>query len=148
MQTALRYLGYRSRSEAELRRYLKQRGYLPEAIDGALDRLRSWNYLDDEVFARGWALARAQNRGHGPRRIDQELRSKGVSQTLIRDAVREAFDQVDETAQAKRLLAKRFATETLKDPKTRAKAAALLARRGYSSKVIFNLLRYSIEEDS
>lgn len=146
MQTALRYLGYRSRSEAELRRYLKQRGYLPAAIDDALSRLRSWNYLDDEVFARGWALARAQNRGHGPRRIDQELRSKGVSQALIRDAVREAFDHVDETTQAKRLLAKRFAA-ALKDAKTRAKAAAFLQRRGYSSKVIFNLLGYSTEED-
>jgi len=147
VQTALRYLGYRSRSEAELRRYLKQRGYLPAAIDGALSRLRSWNYLDDEVFARDWALGRAQNRGQGPRRIDQELRSKGVSQALIRDAVREAFDQVDETAQAKRLLAKRFAAAALKDAKTRAKAAAFLQRRGYSSKVIFNLLGYSTEED-
>ena len=120
---------------------------MPAAIDGALRRLRSWNYLDDGVFARDWALARAQNRGHGPRRIDQELRSKGVSQALIRDALREAFDQVDETTQAKRLLAKRFAAAALKDRKTSAKAAAFLQRRGYSSKVIFNLLGYSTEED-
>ena len=147
MQTALRYLGYRSRSEAEVRRYLTQRGYLPAAIDGALRRLRSWNYLDDEVFARGWALARAQDRGHGPRRIGQELRSKGVSPALIRETLRETFDEVDETAQAKRLLAKRFAAVALKEPKTRAKAAAFLQRRGYSSKVIFNLLGYSTDED-
>ena len=147
MQTALRYLGYRSRSEADVRRYLKQRGYLPAAIDGAIRRLCSWNYLDDEVFARDWALARAQNRGYGPRRIDQELRSKGVSQVLIRDAVREAFDQVDEAAQAKRLLTKRFTAAALKDRKTSSKAAAFLQRRGYSSKVIFNLFGYSTEED-
>lgn len=147
MQTALRYLGYRSRSEAEVRRYLQQRGYLPAAIDGALRRLHSWNYLDDEVFARDWALARAQNHGYGPRRIDQELRSKGVSQALIRDAVREAFDQVDEAAQAKRLLTKRFTVTALKDRKTSSKAAAFLQRRGYSSKVIFNLLGYWTEQD-
>jgi len=147
VQTALRYLGFRSRSEAEVRRYLTQRGYLPAAIDGALSRLRSWNYLDDEAFARAWALGRAQNRGHGPRRIGQELRSKGVSQALVRDALHEAFDQVDEIAQAKRFLAKRFAATALKDSKTRAKAAAFLQRRGYSSKVIFDLLGYSTEED-
>ena len=126
---------------------MKQRGYSPAAIDGALRRLHSWNYLDDETFARDWALARAQDRGHGPRRIDQELRSKGVSQALIHDALRGAFDQVDEAAQAKRLLAKRFAATALKDTKTRAKAAAFLQRRGYSSKVIFNLLGYYTEED-
>ena len=147
MQTALRYLGYRSRSEVEVRRYLKQRGYLPAAIDSALRRLHSWNYLDDEVFARGWALARAQNRGHGPRRIGQELKSKGISQTLIRETLRDTFGQVDETAQAKRLLAKRFAAAALRDSKTSAKAAAFLQRRGYSSKVVFNLLRYSIEDN-
>ena len=147
MQSALRYLGYRSRSEIEVRRYLKQRGYLPAAIDGALRRLHSWNYLGDEAFARDWALARAQNRAYGPRRIGEELRSKGISQTLIREALRDTFDQVDETAQAKRLLAKRFAGAALKDPKTGAKAAAFLQRRGYSSKVIFNLLGYSTEED-
>jgi len=147
VQTALRYLGYRARSEAELRRYLKQRGYLPAAIDAALSRLRSWNYLDDEAFARAWALARAQNRGHGPRRIDQELRSKGVGQALARAAVREAFAEVDESAEAKRLLARRFAAPALKDPRNRAKAAAFLQRRGYSSKVIFDLLGYSTEED-
>jgi regulatory protein len=147
VQTALRYLGYRSRSEAEVRRYLQQRGYLPAAIDGALRRLHSWNYLDDEVFARDWALARAQNHGYGPQRIGQELRSKGVSQALIRDAVHGAFDQVDEAAQARRLLAKHFAATALKDTKTRAKAVAFLQRRGYSSKVIFNLLGYYPEED-
>lgn len=120
---------------------------MPAAIDGALNRLRSWNYLDDEVFARGWALARAQDRGHGPRRISQELRNKGISQALIRETLRDTFDQVDETAQAKRLLAKRFHAVALKDRKTSAKAAAFLQRRGYSSKVIFNLLGYSTEED-
>jgi regulatory protein len=140
-------LGYRSRSEAEIRRYLSRRGYTPGAADSVTEKLRSLSYLNDETFARSWALARAQDHGHGPSRIEQELRSKGVDQTLIRIVLRETFDQVDEEERAKRLLAKHFKGGDLSDLKTMRRAAAFLQRRGYSSKVVFNLLRYSVEDD-
>lgn len=120
---------------------------MPAAVESAVGRLRSLKYVNDEVFARDWALARAQGTGYGPSRIDQELRSKGISQSLIRDTLRETFDQVDEAGRAKRLLVKRFAGAALKESKTRNRAVAFLQRRGYSSKVIFDLLGYSIEED-
>ncbi|MGE5219788.1 MAG: regulatory protein RecX [Chloroflexota bacterium] len=147
MQAALRYLGYRSRSEVEVRQYLRRRGCQPATADRVIDKLRSFHYLDDDAFARSWALARAQGRGYGPRRIDQELRKKGLSQALIRSALKETFDQVDEAASAKRFLAKRFKGENLREPRTQQRAAAYLQRRGYDSKVIFDLLHYSIEED-
>jgi regulatory protein len=140
-------LGYRSRSEAEIRRYLSRRGYSPGAADSVIEKLRSLNYLNDETFARSWALARAQDHGWGPRRIEQELRSKGVDQTLIRTVLRETFDQVDEDERANRLLTKHFKGSDLSEPKTMRRAAAYLQRRGYSSKAIFNLLRYSVEDD-
>jgi len=143
----LRYLGYRSRSEAEVRQYLRRRGCQPATADQVIDKLLSFHYLDDEAFARSWALARAQGRGYGPKRIDQELKNKGLSQALIRATLKETFDQVDEAASAKRFLAKRFKGENLEEPKTQRRAAAYLQRRGYDSKVIFDLLRYPIEED-
>jgi regulatory protein len=144
---ALRYLGYRSRSEAEIRRYLSRRGYGPSAADSVTKKLRSLTYLNDETFARSWALARAQDHGYGPRRIEQELRSKGLDEPLIRAVLRETFDQVDEGERARRLLTKHFKGGDLSEPKTMRRAAAFLQRRGYSSKVVFNLLRYSIEDD-
>jgi regulatory protein len=139
-------LGYRSRSEAEVRAYLRRQGYLP-ATDKVIEKLRSSHYLDDDAFARSWALSRAQGGGYGPHRIDQELSSKGIRQELIREALRETFDQVDETERAKRLLMKRFKGENLTEPKISRRAAAFLQRRGYSTKVIFDLLHYPIEED-
>lgn len=115
--------------------------------DAAIDRLYSLKYLNDEVFARNLALSRAQTSGHGPRRIEQELRSKGIDPAIIREALRETFNQVDEEERARRVLAKQFINASLTEPKIARRAAAFLLRRGYSSKVIFNLLRYSIEED-
>ena len=117
------------------------------AADSVIEKLRSLHYLNDESFARDWALGRAQDRGYGPSRIEQELKSKGIDQPLIRDALRETFDQVDETEQAKRALTKHFKSSDLSEAKTLRRAAAFLQRRGYGSKVVFNLLRYSIEDD-
>jgi len=112
-----------------------------------VEKLRSLNYVNDETFARNWARSRAHSRGYGPNRIEQELRAKGIAPTLLREVVRELYTDMDEAEYAERLLAKRFKGQDLSEPKARTRAAAFLQRRGYSSKVIFDLLRYSIEED-
>ena len=112
-----------------------------------MEKLRSLNYLNDETFARNWARSRAQSRGYGPNRIEQELRAKGIAPTLLHKVVRELFTDMDEAENAQRVLAKKFKGQDLSEPKARTRAAVFLQRRGYSSKVIFGLLRYSIEED-
>lgn len=112
-----------------------------------MEKLRSLNYVNDDTFARNWARFRAQSRGYGPNRIAQELRAKGIAPALLREVVSELFTEMDETEIAKRILAKRFTGQDLSEPKARGRAAAFLQRRGYSSKVIFDLLRCSIEAD-
>ena len=112
-----------------------------------MEKLRHLNYVNDETFARDWARSRAQSRGYGPNRIEQELRAKGIAPTLLREVVRELFTDMDEAEYAGRLLAKRFKGQNLSEPKARIRAAVFLHRRGYRSTVIFGLLRYSIEED-
>jgi regulatory protein len=126
---------------------LQQRGHLATAADAAIARLVSLNYLNDDAFARNWALSRAQTSSYGPGRIERELKSKGVGQSIARDALRATFEQVDEASQARRLLTKRFKGEKLNEDRIARRAAAFLQRRGYGSKVIFDLLRYHIDED-
>ena len=112
-----------------------------------LEKLRSLNYLNDEAFARDWAHSRAETRGYGPKRIEQELRTKGIGQALIREVMRETFNQVDESARAKSLLEKRFKSNQFDDLKMVRRAAGFLQRRGYSRKVIFDLLKQPREDD-
>jgi regulatory protein len=143
----LRYLSYQPRSETEIRSYLRRLGYLSNVVENVLGKLRSLNYLNDESFARSWALSRVRNRGYGPTRIEQELRSKGIVQATIREIMRETFEQENEETRAKQLLAKRFTGQNFKEPKVSRRAAAFLQRRGYGAKVIFALLKVPIEED-
>ena len=112
-----------------------------------MEKLRSLNYLNDETFARSWARSRAETRGYGPKRIEQELRTKGIAPALIREVVGETFGQVDEWKKAKSLLEKRFKSKQFDDPKMLRRAAGFLQRRGYSSKVIFDLLKHPLEDD-
>jgi regulatory protein len=112
-----------------------------------LGKLRSLNYVDDASFARNWARSRAQSRGYGPQRIEQELRTKGIVQSVIREVIRETLADCDEKTQAKRLLAKRFRSKNIRDLRTLRRAVGFLQRRGYSSAVIADLLRAPNEEE-
>ena len=147
LQRALRFLEYRPRSEAELRSFLVQRGHSAAITERTLEKLCSLNYLNDETFARNWARSRAETRGYGPQRIEQELRTKGITPALIREVVVETFGQVDEWKKAKSLLEKNFKSKKFDDPKMLRRAVGFLQRRGYTNKVIFALLKQPLEDD-
>lgn len=144
---ALRYLGYRARSVAEVKNYLRQRGGTDAVIDATIEKLRGFNFINDETFARNWALSRAQSQGYGPRRIEQELKTKGVVDSVIRAVVKELFDQEDEEKRARKILKKKFSSENFQEPRVLRRAVAFLQRRGYSGKVIFTLLRCPIDDN-
>jgi regulatory protein len=137
---ALGFLASRARSEAEIAGYLIGKGIAPAAAGQILEKLRALGYADDRSFARDWACARAQSRGYGPQRITQELRAKGISESLIAEAVGAAFGGGREGHQARELLHKRFDRAALRDPKTVRRAAAFLQRRGYNETVISEIL--------
>ncbi|MGE5304224.1 MAG: regulatory protein RecX [Alphaproteobacteria bacterium] len=146
-ECALRFLGYRARSTAEIHDYLIGRGYSAPAAAAAVEKLHSLGYLDDDKFARHWAASKFVNQGYGPRRIEQELRSKGIREALIRDALRETCAPECEADRARSLLEKKFASQKIVDPKVVRRAVGFLQRRGYNSRVISALLKYPAQDD-
>ena len=117
------------------------------AAEEALEKLRSLRYVNDETFAKNWARSRAQSRGYGPKRIELELKTKGIEPALIREVVGELFGPGDGAEAAKLVLQKRFKGKNLSESKTLRRAAAFLQRCGYDRQVIFSLLRYPSEDD-
>ena len=126
---------------------MRRRGGTDAVIAETLAKLRRLNYISDQTFARDWALSRAQNQGYGPRKIEQELKTKGVNDAVIRATVREIFGQESEEQRARKVLQKRFKSENFQEPRTLSRAVAFLQRRGYSSQVIFALLGCSIDDN-
>lgn len=147
IECALRFLAYRARSAAEVHNHLVSRGYSAAAADAALEKLHSLGYLDDKSFAHDWAAARFVSRGYGPKKIAQELHSKGISDVVIRDVLREICGPPSEAERARGLLERRFDSENLADPKVARRAAGFLQRRGYTLQVIGALLKYPAQDD-
>ena len=130
---AIALLARRDFSLAELRRRLKERGYLPSAIEPALADLESGRVIDDKRYGDNVLAARAR-RGQGPARIRNELRRAGLDPEVVQTTMdRAKEDGPDFLAMARATRARKFGTEIPKDRKERARQARFLQYRGFST---------------
>ena len=137
MGRALNLLGYRARSEAEIRDRLRRYGYAQETIEGVVLRLRELDYLDDAEFAR--SKAREKGRRYGPRRVSAELKKSGVAEALAREVVEEEFAGRSEVREARSAAAQRYNGRGT-DAEAR-RVYGFLVRRGYSAEVCAQVAR-------
>jgi regulatory protein len=140
--TAYRYLTIRPRSRVEVERKLQEREFPPDIISSVIDHLIKLGYLNDEQFARQWAASRVRSRGLGRRRLEQELRSKGVSRDTIKETLGTLFEDGSEVEVARKEADKKLRTlirfETVV---RRRRLAGFLERKGFSSEIIRTILR-------
>lgn len=142
-QRALEYLAKREYSYAELGQKLK--AYAEEADDlpALLEDFKQRGWLSDARFTE--QLVHARKAKFGSVRVANELREKGVDDTLIAEAV--AGLQDNEVARASEVWRKKFKAA----PITReewAKQARFLQSRGFTFDVIKHILNRHAEDDS
>lgn len=132
-RVALRYVSYRMRSEAEVRRRLAKEGAGSTTIDMVLDRLREIGVVDDAAFAHAYARDAVSGRKWGPFRIAQGLRKAGVRKELITEAVKRIQRTVDEEGLIEAIATKRWnQLSDITDVKKRKKRLYdYLVRRGF-----------------
>jgi regulatory protein len=126
-ERALRLLGYRDRSRAELTRKLRDSGYSIELAQRISDRFVQMGLVDDERFAAAWTRSRRAAR-IGPRRIERELLAKDIDPEIVADALATACpedSQVDQAIQALR-------GATASSPKRRDALIRRLVAKGYA----------------
>lgn len=128
-QLSFRYLSYRPRSTAEVRSYLKRKGFDSIVVDDVIGQLRGREYLDDIAFARYWIEQRQTHRPRGAYALRYELLQKGIPAEIIESLVTD----VNEKDAALRAVENR--TERWKNlPKDQywRKISGFLQRRGFS----------------
>ena len=139
---AYRYLSYRPRSYAEVDRKLRDKGFGDTAVRAVLSNLIRLGYIDDEKFADQWAQSRVRVRGLGRRRIEQELRHRGVDRETVRRAIDDVLTADLEIETARRAIDRKLAMMRTLDRETRhRRLAAFLERRGFSFEVIRHILK-------
>jgi regulatory protein len=138
---AYRFLSYRPRSRAEIEAKLRDKEFDDAIVAAVLVDLERLGFVNDEQFARAWARGRIRLRGFGRRRIDQELKAKGVAPEIIREAVAEVFGETNETGTAMQVAEKKLGTMRHVEPEAqKRRLAGLLERKGYAFDVIREVL--------
>ena len=132
MESALRLLAYRPRSEQELRDRLARKGFEPDVAGRTLDRLRELGYLDDDAFARLWTETQQTFRPKSRWLLTAELRRRGVSQHTAEEATAGLSDEEAAYQAAQRRLR---ALHSLEYQRFREKLGGFLNRRGFSYEI-------------
>ncbi len=134
---AYRYLTYRSRSRVEVEQRLAEKGFAGLVVRSVLSDLERLGYINDREFACRWAANRVRLRGFGRRRIERELRNKGVSRGIIRVTLGEMFENSSEIDVARREAEKKVRSLNRFEPEVqRRRLAGFLERKGFSSDII------------
>jgi len=143
----LRLLTARARTRSELAAQLTKRGYPDEVGERVLDRLADVGLVDDRDFAEQWVRSRRINAGKGKRALASELRTKGIDDELIADALAD-IDASAERTRAEQLVADKLRRERLSDDTDDTKVArrlvAMLARRGYGQSMAFDVVKVAL----
>ena len=98
--------------------------------DEVICELEDIGYIDDLSFAKAYARDAFEYKKHGKKRIEADLRKKGVSSAVIADALGDMdFDSAENIEE---LIDSRFKNADFSDYKEKNKIIRFLAYRGYS----------------
>ena len=131
--SAMRLLARREHSRAELRGKLVGRGFENDSVEELVKVLEQQDLLSDERFAMSLIASRAET-GYGPNRIGLELRNRGVSEELAREALAKA--EVDWGQQVTDQAVRKFGSDPAQTFPEWARRARYLERRGFGQDAI------------
>ncbi len=134
MERAMRMLGRRGYSGAELTDRLRRQGLSAEAAENTVEECRRLGFVNDELYARDYASVLAA-RGCGRLRIKANLRSRGVAD-YAGDVLSELADsELERAAEAAAFKMRLLRGE--KDPrKLREKLWRFLCSRGFTPDIV------------
>ena len=139
-EAALKMLERVRRTRGDLAQRLRDKGFAASAIEPVLDRLAEVGLVDDAEYARAYLAGRWGRRPAGLRRLQQELRAKGIGDEAF-EAARATLEQLgqggDDQAAASKLVAQAARRYASLEPRVRQQRLyALLTRRGFDREVI------------
>jgi regulatory protein len=141
---AVQSLGRRMRTVVELTRLMRNKVEAGESgqakIDRVIVRLKEYGFINDADYAANYARLRQENASFGKRRVRQDLAQKGVKAEVISETLDAAYEDVNEEELARRHL-ERKGVKKPADDKAAARVMRMLVRAGFSTGVIFRILK-------
>jgi len=153
--SAMRMLERRPHSEKEIRTKLGRKGYVPDAVDAAVQRLKDHGLIDDAAYARAFARSKLNRKPVGRRLIEAGLGAKGVSRETAKRETGAVVGDRDEAAVALEAVRKYLKRKPLKHTGERSKEAmqersrmtGWLIRQGFDGDQIRKALTAALKTD-
>ncbi len=138
-QKALNLISRRPRSEKEIRQKMAEKKYEATQVDRTIERLKSAGLIADEKFAEMWVENRSEFHPRSQRLIRYELKSKGIEDDTIENALKVSADEAELARRAavqyeRRLEAADWLTY-------RKRLSGFLARRGFSYGTVSSIVQ-------
>jgi regulatory protein len=145
-EKALRLIGYRARSEKEIRMKLREQQFRPATIDEVIEHLKKLAIIDDNKFAQAFVNDTLLRKPTGKAMLRYQLRLKGIDTQTINEMLRVTFEKQDEEMlaldAAKKLLARyRSSRKATELEKQQRRIAGFLSRRGFGWTTTNTVLR-------
>jgi regulatory protein len=137
LSIALRALGQKERTVAEMGSWLRARGVDQQDSAEVIDHLVSTGVLDDARYARQYAEDKRSLKRWGSERIRVALIDRGIAPGDAEEALADGAEA--ELDRAVELLGEQGGN--LEDALERQRALGLLARRGYEAEVAYEAIR-------
>lgn len=140
---ALRLLGQREHSRAELERKLRSHEVEPGELTSALDDLQAKGFINEQRVLESVVHQRAGKLGAA--RVKQELQAKGLAPEAIAQAVAEL--KGSELERALEVWRRKFGAPA-EDAAQRAKHMRFLLARGFAAETIYKVVQGDDNEGS
>ncbi len=134
LQSALRFIGYKQRTEAEVIQKLEKLQFSTDIIELIMSELREKKYVDDREFADQWIELRCEFKPRGKNLFQYELRKKGIPLNVIEEAIRNIPDEKIMAIRLGKKYLQRFSG--INDEDFRKKMTGVLLRRAFSFSVV------------
>ena len=143
MNRAVMLLAAKPRSVKELRERLLEKEWTNCAIvDEVLEKLKEYDYLDDEQYAKTLASSKLRRKPMGKRLLKQRLSQKKLDKETIEQAIEKVYENTPEDEVIERSIKKRLRIkgkpETREDSK---KFYDYLLRQGFSYDLVSTKMR-------
>jgi regulatory protein len=141
---ALRMLGRRELSEAQVRERLERRQHSADDIDAAIDRLQAERAIDDVRVAEAIARTQTSVKRRGKLRVRRQIEQAGVPAAIARRVTEDTFEALDPDALIVASLARRLrGRERLADAAEFSRLYRYLVGQGFEpDRVLATLKRH------
>jgi regulatory protein len=131
-KAAYNYASYKPRTVFEVKQKLSEKGFDDDEIDLAIDFLREFDFLDDELYARRFVKNFITKKPSARPRIVAELRKRGIDLDLAKDIAAEEYPEEDKLDLAMSAAEKKMRAIGHKEPdKQKRSLIGYLQRLGF-----------------